>query len=122
MNLYTKGTRKHDLQAAINANLDRLGDTSREDTRMFEQVEKAQVARTHKTIAQGREGAMQSLRDLISCPIRAAVSREQRRLGHLTPRPLLAHALGGWHEQDEHGFPTTREGWDQLASFLGILV
>lgn len=121
MNLYTKGTRKHDLQAAINANLDREGD-QQGGHGMFEQVEKAQVARTHKTIAQGREGAMQSLRDLISCPIRAAVSREQRRLGHLTPRPLLSHALGGWHEQDEHGFPTTREGWDQLASFLGILV
>lgn len=62
-----------------------------------------------------------SLRGLISCPIRKAVDQERKRLGHLTPRPFLSHALGGWHEQDQHGFPTTKEGWAQLASYLGIL-
>lgn len=88
---------------------------------MLEEVEKASLGRMQATILQGKQASLAALQGLISCPIRKAVEAERRRLGHLTPRPVLSRALGGWHEQDQHGFPTTKEGWDQLASYFGLL-
>ena len=88
---------------------------------MLEEVERAFVARMHSTLLQGKAASLASLQGLTACPIRRAVDTERRRLGHFTPRAVLSHALGGRHEQDQHGFPTTAEGWAQLASYFGIL-
>ena len=88
---------------------------------MLEEVERASVARMQATCLQGKQASLAALQGLTTCPIRKAVDAERRRQGLFTPRPVLCHALGGWHEQDVHGFPLTREGWDQLASYFGLL-